>query len=62
MDPYCLLEYNTKKYTTKVNKKGGMNPRWNEIFVVPVTGKPSKIRFSIYDSETYKKDDFLGEG
>ncbi|KAI0700705.1 hypothetical protein BC835DRAFT_1411823 [Cytidiella melzeri] len=39
-DPYCLLEFNGRKVRSKVIKRGGQHPEWDE-----------EIRFTLYEAE-----------
>ena len=36
MDPFVELDYEGKKFTTKVIEEGHKNPLWNETFEIPI--------------------------
>ena len=36
MDPFVLIEYRKQKFKTKVIDEGGLNPKWNETFMIPI--------------------------
>jgi hypothetical protein len=39
-DPYCVVEFNGRKVSTKVIKRGGQHPEWDE-----------EIRFTLYEAD-----------
>lgn len=39
----------------------GSNPEWNETFVFNVSDNVSELIVKIMDSDTFSKDDFVGE-
>ena len=36
MDPFMVVEVNSRKYRTHVVSEGGKNPVWNKVFFIPV--------------------------
>ncbi len=31
-DPYCVMRYKSRKFRTKICKRGGKHPKWAETF------------------------------
>jgi Ca2+-dependent lipid-binding protein len=61
MDPYLNILHDGHTYKTKVIKKGGKTPVWNETFDIPIDGLNDKIKIKCYDEDLIM-DDFVGEG
>jgi hypothetical protein len=53
MDPYCVVDFQGKKYETKPCKKGHLNPKWDETLEIPIGGVSlnEPISFWVYDKE-----------
>ena len=56
MDPFVELDYQGKKYTTKVAEDGHKNPLWNESFEIPIDSLDDEIKISCYDQDSYSND------
>ena len=61
MDPYCLLTIGGQKEKTKVHKKGGKKPRWDQEFSFVCKGEEEML-VDCFDEDTFKKDDLVGTG
>lgn len=62
MSPYCKVAYNGEEKHTRVIDEGGKNPVWNDKMYFPLNHKAEEVRISVWDKETLKKDDLIGEG
>ena len=60
MDPFVELDYQGKKYTTKVAEDGHKNPLWNESFEIPIDSLDDEIKISCYDQDSLSND-LIGE-
>jgi hypothetical protein len=62
MDPYCVVEFQSKTYQTEYCKNGDKNPTWHETLKIPVSGVnlDQNITFYIYDKEMIK-DNKIGK-
>jgi len=60
-DPYVLtfLDGEKKARTHTIDDTG--DPVWNQDLNIKPEGNPQNILFRIYDEDTFKKDDFIGE-
>lgn len=60
MDPYVEVIINGVSKKTQVHKSGGINPRWND--KLSFDARPNdNITMRIFDKDTFKKDDYIGE-
>ncbi|KAM3176445.1 hypothetical protein ACTXT7_006524 [Hymenolepis weldensis] len=57
-DSYCLLELINMRAQTQTVRKT-LNPKWDKVFVFPVTDVHSVLYITVLDNEKYK-DEFLG--
>ncbi|VUZ56266.1 unnamed protein product [Hymenolepis diminuta] len=57
-DSYCLLELINMRVQTQTVRKT-LNPKWDKVFVFPVTDVHSILYITVFDNEKYK-DEFLG--
>ena len=60
MYPFVLLEYQNRKFTTKVVEDGHKNPLWNETFEIPIESLQDELKISCYDSDSLSND-LIGE-
>ncbi|TNV76145.1 hypothetical protein FGO68_gene9742 [Halteria grandinella] len=61
MDPYVKIEHSGQVWKTTVKGQAGRFPIWNETFEVPIQDvKDYLVKLSVYDSDFFKKDDFIG--
>ena len=51
MDPYCRLAYKGSVYQTKVHKRGGKNPVWDENFKIPVHRLTDPLKLIVYGQD-----------
>ncbi|XP_009408144.2 elicitor-responsive protein 3 [Musa acuminata AAA Group] len=61
MDPYAVLTYRSQEQKSSTASGAGSNPEWNETFVFNVSDNVSELIVKIMDSDTFSKDDFVGE-
>ncbi|CAH9082796.1 unnamed protein product [Cuscuta europaea] len=59
-DPYVLLKMGRQKLKTRVIKMD-TNPEWNEDLTFSVSDPDVKIKLTVYDHDTFTKDDKMGE-
>eukprot|EP01103_Thecamoeba_quadrilineata_P002224 TRINITY_DN12218_c0_g1_i1.p1 TRINITY_DN12218_c0_g1~~TRINITY_DN12218_c0_g1_i1.p1 ORF type:complete len:429 (+),score=105.57 TRINITY_DN12218_c0_g1_i1:62-1288(+) len=61
-DPYAVLknDFNKQNYKTKVIDKT-LEPKWNEDFKFLNPTQNGEIKITLWDKDTWKRDDFLGE-
>ena len=60
MDPFVELDYEGKKFTTKVIEEGHKNPLWNETFEIPIESLQDQLTISCYDQDSLSND-LIGE-
>ena len=60
MDPFVELEYQDKKFTTKVVEDGHKNPLWNETFEIAIESLQDELKISCYDQDSLSND-LIGE-
>ena len=60
MDPYCKIKANSGEFKTHTANDQGKTPFWNDSFQIQLTGDAT-IHISIWDKDTFSKDDFLAE-
>jgi len=56
MDPFVMVEINSKKYRTPVIREGGKNPVWDKIFYIPVGSMGDDILISCLDEDRLTND------
>ncbi|KAL4633054.1 protein C2-DOMAIN ABA-RELATED 4-like [Castanea sativa] len=59
-DPYVVIKMNRQKLKTRVIKKD-VNPEWNEDLTLSVTDPNHPIQLTVYDHDTFSKDDKMGD-
>ena len=60
MDPYCKIKTNSGEFKTHTANNQGKTPFWNDSFQIQLTGDTT-IHVSLWDKDTFSKDDFLAE-
>jgi Ca2+-dependent lipid-binding protein len=60
MDPFVVIDYDGKKYKTKVLDDAGKNPIWNQTIEVPIKSIKDNLKFTCYD-EDFIMDSCVGE-
>lgn len=60
MDPFVQIDYRINKFKTKVNDSGGVTPKWNEIFKIPVYSIDDILKMTCKDQDLII-DDIIGE-
>ncbi|KAE9586090.1 hypothetical protein Lal_00010293 [Lupinus albus] len=59
-DPYVVLKMGKQKLKTRVIKKN-VNPEWNEDITFSVLDPNLPILLTVYDHDTFSKDDKMGD-
>ncbi|GAV85778.1 C2 domain-containing protein [Cephalotus follicularis] len=59
-DPYVVVKMGRQKLKTRVIKKD-VNPEWNEDLTLSVTDPKLPINLTVYDHDTFSKDDKMGD-
>jgi hypothetical protein len=59
-DPYVVVKMGKQKLKTRVIKKD-VNPEWNEVLTLSVTDPSLPIKLTVYDHDTFSKDDKMGD-
>ncbi|KAK7380083.1 hypothetical protein VNO78_32470 [Psophocarpus tetragonolobus] len=59
-DPYVVIKMNNQKLKTRVIKKD-VNPEWNEDLTLSIINPNQKVKLTVYDHDTFSKDDKMGD-
>ncbi|MED6156034.1 Protein C2-DOMAIN ABA-RELATED 4 [Stylosanthes scabra] len=59
-DPYCVVRMGKQKLKTRVIKKD-VNPEWNEELTLSVQDPNVPFTLTVYDHDTFTKDDPMGD-
>ncbi|XP_022775070.1 protein C2-DOMAIN ABA-RELATED 4-like [Durio zibethinus] len=59
-DPYVVVKMGRQKLKTRVIKKD-VNPEWNEDLTLSITDTSLPIKLTVYDHDTFSKDDKMGD-
>ncbi|XP_050376364.1 protein C2-DOMAIN ABA-RELATED 4 [Argentina anserina] len=59
-DPYIVIKMGKQKLKTRVIKKD-VNPEWNEDLTLSVTDPSIPVKLTVYDHDTFSKDDKMGD-
>lgn len=59
-DPYVVLKSGDKKLKTHVKRKD-VNPEWNEELTLSISDPNQIIKLTVYDHDTFSKDDKMGD-
>ncbi|KAL2242947.1 protein C2-DOMAIN ABA-RELATED 4 [Sesamum indicum] len=59
-DPYVVIKMGKQKLKTRVIRKD-VNPEWNEDLTLSVSDPGRPISLTVFDHDTFSKDDKMGE-
>nr|XP_043626655.1 probable ADP-ribosylation factor GTPase-activating protein AGD11 [Erigeron canadensis] len=59
-DPYVILSLGNQSVKTRVIKSN-LNPVWNEKLMLSIPNNIPPLRVLVYDRDTFKADDFMGD-
>ncbi|CAK8579754.1 unnamed protein product [Lathyrus sativus] len=59
-DPYAVVKMGKQKLKTRVIKKD-INPEWNEDLTLSITDPIIPFKLTVYDHDTFSKDDNMGD-
>lgn len=59
-DPYVVIKMYNQKLKTHVKKKN-VNPEWNEDLTLSVIDPNHPVTLTVYDHDTFSKDDKMGD-
>ncbi|XP_021652608.2 protein C2-DOMAIN ABA-RELATED 4-like [Hevea brasiliensis] len=59
-DPYVVVKMGRQILKTRVIKKD-VNPEWNEDLTLSVTDSNLPVKLTVYDHDTFSKDDNMGD-
>lgn len=59
-DPYVVVKMAKQKLKTRVIKKD-VNPEWNEDLTLSVSDPSIPVKLTVYDHDTFSKDDKMGD-
>ncbi|XP_052180836.1 protein C2-DOMAIN ABA-RELATED 4-like [Diospyros lotus] len=59
-DPYIVVKMGKQKLRTRVIKKD-VNPEWNEDLTLSISDPNVPINLTVYDHDTFSKDDKMGD-
>ncbi|XP_061362637.1 protein C2-DOMAIN ABA-RELATED 4-like isoform X2 [Gastrolobium bilobum] len=59
-DPYVVIKMSNQKLKTRVIKKD-VNPEWNEDLTLSITNPNLPVSLTVYDHDTFSKDDKMGD-
>ncbi|XP_059641846.1 protein C2-DOMAIN ABA-RELATED 4-like [Cornus florida] len=59
-DPYVVVRLGNQKLKTRVIRKD-VNPTWNEDLTLSVSDPNIPVHLTVYDHDTFSKDDKMGE-
>ncbi|KAJ9563634.1 hypothetical protein OSB04_008794 [Centaurea solstitialis] len=60
-DPYVILSLGNQSVKTRVIKSN-LNPVWNEKLMLSIPDNIPPLKVIVYDRDTFKPDDFMGDG
>ena len=61
MDPYCIFTLGQQKQKTRTANDADKNPNWNDTLTFQIMGD-QMIHVSLFDKDTFSKDDYICEG
>ncbi|XP_074578930.1 elicitor-responsive protein 3-like [Curcuma longa] len=61
-DPYVCIEYANSKFRTRTCTDGGRNPNFQEKFQIPLIEGLRELHATVWNSNTFTADDFIGNG
>jgi len=59
MNPYCAFVIGNEIIKSKVCKKGGKHPHWNDTITIPINNEPTMM-VELLDKDTFTRDDSIG--
>ncbi|KAI4319226.1 hypothetical protein MLD38_032853 [Melastoma candidum] len=59
-DPYVVVKMGSQRLKTRVIKKD-VNPEWKEDLTLSVSDPSLSVKLTVYDHDTFTKDDKMGE-
>ncbi|XP_065848343.1 protein C2-DOMAIN ABA-RELATED 4-like [Euphorbia lathyris] len=59
-DPYVVVKMGRQKLKTRVIKND-VNPEWNEDLTLSITDPNLPLKLTVYDHDTFTKDDKMGD-
>ncbi|XP_031105925.1 protein C2-DOMAIN ABA-RELATED 4 [Ipomoea triloba] len=59
-DPYVVVKMGKQKLKTRFIRKD-INPEWNEDLTLSVSDPDASIKLTVYDHDTFTKDDKMGD-
>ncbi|RDX86484.1 Protein C2-DOMAIN ABA-RELATED 4, partial [Mucuna pruriens] len=59
-DPYVVIKMQNQKLKTRVIKKD-VNPEWNEDLTLSVINPNHPVKLTVFDHDTFSKDDKMGD-
>ncbi|XVF50472.1 hypothetical protein PTKIN_Ptkin04bG0104200 [Pterospermum kingtungense] len=59
-DPYVVVKMGRQKLKTSVIDKD-VNPEWNEDLTLSITDPSVPVKLTVYDHDTFSKDDKMGD-
>ncbi|CAA3022419.1 probable ADP-ribosylation factor GTPase-activating protein AGD11 isoform X4 [Olea europaea var. sylvestris] len=59
-DPYVMISLGNQSVKTRVIKNN-LNPVWNEKLMLSIPEDIPSLKLTVYDKDTFKTDDFMGE-
>ncbi|XP_058195214.1 protein C2-DOMAIN ABA-RELATED 4-like [Rhododendron vialii] len=59
-DPYVVVKMGKQKLKTRVIRKD-VNPEWNEDLTLSISDPNLPIKLTVYDHDTFSKDDKMGD-
>ncbi|PKI77822.1 hypothetical protein CRG98_001786 [Punica granatum] len=59
-DPYVVVKMGRQRMKTRVIKKD-VNPEWNEDLTLSVSDPIQPVKLTVYDHDTFSKDDKMGD-
>lgn len=62
MDPYVKVSIGNQSERTKTHLNGGKKPRWEQTLKFKIVGSTDEeIKIQVFDEESVKSDDLVGE-
>ncbi|KAA8542826.1 hypothetical protein F0562_023978 [Nyssa sinensis] len=59
-DPYVVVKMGKQKLKTRVIRKD-VNPEWNEDLTLSISDPNLPVKLTVYDHDTFSKDDKMGD-
>lgn len=55
MDPYCIVTVGDQQFKTQIAKSAGLDPKWEDVFNIPLNGQP-EVKIQVFDDELFGKE------